>query len=149
MYAKNTTCMYVWMYVYLPPCPCSTKWSVLGCQLVNCFWIGETGPLRTRETGPLGAGKLRKQDPKGISWEPPISILLSCRVALNFFGHFFDIVLRPQFSQFWYQLAKLDPKQLFQEGSKSQPKLHLGFDAFFGSIFDRFGMPFWCQVGSS
>ena len=44
----------------------------------------------------------------------------------------------------WAQLgAKIDQKS-FQEGSKSQPKLHLGFDA----LLDRFLIDFGCHFGA-
>ena len=133
------------MYVYLPPCPCGTKWSVLGCQLVNCFWICETGPLRTRETGPLGAGETR---------DPPLGLLLSCRVALDFFGHFFlhrlETPIFPMLVPTWFQLGhNLVPKKSFQEGSKSQPKLHLGLDALSDRFLIDLGCHFqgFCDVG--
>ena len=146
--------IYIYIYIYPPPCPCGTKWSVLRRQTGS--WIGETGLLGIRETGPLGTGKLGKQDPKGTSREPPPMLLFPHTAAWIFFCHFFDIVLRPQFSRFWCQLGpnlgptwrqnrpKIDPR-----GLQISTQIASWFRCPFGSIFDRFWMPFWCQVGPS
>ena len=146
---------YIYIYIYINISATVPLRHEVECTRVWGMGAGETAPLGIlgiRETGPLGTGKLGKQDPKGTSREPPPSAYFFC-VALRstFLVIFLTSSWDPNFPDFganlgptWAQLgAKIDQKSL-QEGSKSQPKLHLGFDA----LLDRFLIDFGCDFGA-
>ena len=140
--------IYTYIYIYPPPCPCGTKWSVLG--YFTGFGLGKQVPWGLGKQVPQGLGKLGKQDPKGTSREPPPPARFSRTLSHGRFrGYFFDIVLRPQFSQFWCQLeSNLAPTwrqnrpKIVPRGLQIPTQIASGFRCPFGSIFDPI-----CQIG--
>ena len=85
-------------------------------------------------------------------------LLLSHHSALNFFGHFFDIVLRPQFSRFWCQLGSNLPPNLAPKSTQIRAKrgpntkptciiFSIPCLIDFGRLLDRIWVGFGCQVG--
>ena len=56
--------IYIYIYIYISA-TVPLRHEVECPNVFYWFWIGETGPLGTRETGPLGAGETRKTGPEG------------------------------------------------------------------------------------